>query len=274
MRGLTRTHGYAMAALLVALSVMAVMLSIAMPVWQTLVRREREAELVFRGEQYMLAIDLYSRRTGGYPTSLDALRTGRYIRQLYKDPITGEDFRPVFFGQVTMPAPGTAQAGQRGGGPPGAQPGSFPGSGITPTPAGRGVQVPQATGPATRAGRAGFSQTGPGATAGAAGPIIGVVSTSTDESLRLYNGRSHYNEWLFVATAATQQPGIPAGSGPPGMRGGAPPAPGRRGAGPGTSPTGPQPLFNRGASPPGMQRPGMPPPGMPPTGGSSTRPLP
>ena len=45
-------RGYAMAALLVAMSVMAIVLSTAMPVYQTVARREREAELVFRGEQY------------------------------------------------------------------------------------------------------------------------------------------------------------------------------------------------------------------------------
>jgi type II secretory pathway pseudopilin PulG len=37
------------AALLVAMAVMAIMMSAALPVWQTVARREREAELVFRG---------------------------------------------------------------------------------------------------------------------------------------------------------------------------------------------------------------------------------
>ena len=45
-------RGYAMAALLVAMTVMAIVLSTAMPVYSTVARREREAELVFRGEQY------------------------------------------------------------------------------------------------------------------------------------------------------------------------------------------------------------------------------
>ena len=47
--------------------------------------------------------------------------------------------------------------------------------------------------------------------AAAAGPIIGVMSRSTAESIRVYNGRNHYNEWLFVSTATTIQPGGPAG---------------------------------------------------------------
>src|SRR5207249_3417897 len=43
--------GYAMAALLVALSVMAVLMSVAMPVWKQVARREKEEELIFRGQQ-------------------------------------------------------------------------------------------------------------------------------------------------------------------------------------------------------------------------------
>ena len=40
-----------------AASVMAVLLSAALPVWQTMVRRERETELIFRGEQYAHAAE-------------------------------------------------------------------------------------------------------------------------------------------------------------------------------------------------------------------------
>jgi type II secretory pathway pseudopilin PulG len=97
-------RGYAMAALLVGLSVMGIMLSMALPVWRTAATREREAELVFRGEQYAQAIELFSRRNGGFPLNLDVLEEGRYIRKLYKDPMTPDgEFQPVYFGQ---PLPG------------------------------------------------------------------------------------------------------------------------------------------------------------------------
>ena len=105
-------RGYAMAALLVGISVMTIMLSMALPVWRTAVKREREAELVFRGEQYAHAIELFSRRNGGFPPSLDVLVQGRYIRKLYKDPMTGEgDFQPLYFGQ---PLPGQTAAPRAG----------------------------------------------------------------------------------------------------------------------------------------------------------------
>jgi type II secretory pathway pseudopilin PulG len=213
----TGERGYAMAALLVALSVMSVMLSVAMPVWRTATQREREAELIFRGEQYAHAIDLYSRRNGGYPPSLDVLEKGRFIRKLYKDPVSGEsDFQPVFVGQVIAGQPVMPR-----------QPATTGPGGST----GAGQQTPT-TGPA-RAGQpvaTPFGQAAgqPGVIGG--GPVIGVVSRSTAESIRQYHGRGRYNEWAFVATAMSQQAGAPNGPQVPGTTG-----PGR-GAHPGTLP--------------------------------------
>ena len=215
-------RGYAMAALLVGMSVMAIMLSVALPVWRTAVQREREAELVFRGEQYARAIELFSRRNGGYPPNLDVLEQGRYIRKLYTDPMTGEgEFQPVYLGQ---PLPGQATAP--------AQPGR---GGAGGGPLGTPLQ---------------------GANAGQPGPIVGVVSSSTAESLRLYNGRGRYSEWAFVAIVATADPGSPGGAQNPGLgpgvRGAGPGVPGRGGRGDGGQ--------GRGAGPPGR---GFPGPGNP-----------
>ena len=205
-------RGYAMAALLVGMAVMAITLSMALPVWSTAVKREREAELIFRGEQYAHAIELFSRRNSGFPPSLDVLEKGRFIRKLYRDPMTGEgDFQPIYLGQV-LPGQTTApaQPGRGGvsGGPadvPAGRTGQAPGAGgrggaaaATPLPGARARQLPGQPG-----------------TIGA-GPIIGVVSKSTAVSMRLYNGRSHYNEWAFVAIAATTQAGAPGGGQNPG----------------------------------------------------------
>ena len=153
--GCTSARGYAMVALLVAMSIMAVMLGLVLPVWQTAIRREREAELVFRGEQYVQAIRLFQRRYAGtFPPNVDVLVKQRFLRRRYQDPITGIDFQPVYAGTGTTT--GDARAG-----------GALP--------------------PTTFSVRGG---------------IIGVVSTSTEASLRLYNGRGRYNEWSFVATGA------------------------------------------------------------------------
>ena len=52
--------GYAMAALLIGMSIMAIMFTVAMPVWKQTAQREKEEELVFRGEQYVHAIGALS----------------------------------------------------------------------------------------------------------------------------------------------------------------------------------------------------------------------
>jgi len=111
----------------------------------------------------------------------------------------------------------------------------------------------------------------PGTTVGGAG-IQGVTSKSKDESIRIYNGRTHYNEWQFVYTApqnqgrGAQQPGaVPGQQGAPGQLPGQVGPPGQRGRGqnpgrggfPGQQfPGGP----NRGFGPGGQQ---FPQPGQP-----------
>lgn len=224
-------RGYAMAALLVGLSVMAIMLSVALPVWQTAVKREREAELVFRGEQYAQAISLFQRRFAGtFPPNIDVLVAQKFLRRAYKDPITGGDFQLVYVG---APLPGTVPAAGTRGAARGAQ------GQPTAPPLGRGTPTPT-----TPFGRGG---------------IMGVVSRSTDVSLRLYNGRGRYNEWVFVATQATTQAGAP---GMPGTQ--TPVRGGRRGVGP--APFGGGPTFpGQPAGLPG--RPGQLPPFQPPGGG-------
>jgi hypothetical protein len=66
------------------------------------------------------------------------------------------------------------------------------------------------------------------------GGIIGVASKSKAESVRIYQGRTHYNEWQFVFVNVN--PGGPGGIGGRGVPGGpggqeTPGAPGGRGRG-------------------------------------------
>ena len=270
----SREAGYAMAVLLVALSVTAIMLTVVMPVWKQMAQREKEEELIFRGQQYVRGLRLFSMKyANASPPNIDVLVEQRFIRKKYKDPITNDDFQPILAGQ-NLPGAGGAQPGQ-GQRPPG--PGGSRGGPGSPSSAGAAsgrnpvAGTAPAAGPAGQAGPAsgginvrGISSIGtPGA--GATGGIIGVVSKSKDKSIRLFNGRNHYNEWAFINTPQTQTPGAgaaggAAGPGRGGQRGtnpfggqspfGGPErgrGPGRgatdgRGFGPGTSPFGsPQP---------------------------------
>lgn len=59
-------------------------------------RREREADLIWRGQQYVRAIRLYYRKTGHYPSNLDDLKKGmpelHFLRYAaYKDPLKKDD---------------------------------------------------------------------------------------------------------------------------------------------------------------------------------------
>jgi len=230
-----------MAVLLVAMSIMAVMLTVAMPVWKQASQREKEEELVFRGKQYAHAIGLFQRKyANAYPPNFDVLVTEKFLRKKFKDPVTNDDFAPILVGQQGAGGQTNQNAGRSGAaptqsGPPGATPqiGTGPGVGVGP-------------------GGPGGGTTG--------GGIMGVTSKSKDKSIRLYNGRSHYNEWQFVYVPQVQNPGVatpggapggqrgngqnpfPGGAGPiGGQRGrGGPAGPGGgRGPGPGGQPNGP-----------------------------------
>jgi type II secretory pathway pseudopilin PulG len=242
-----------MAALLVALAVMAVLMSVALPVWRQQAQREKEEELVFRGQQYVRAIRLFQSKSQTFPTSVDMLVQGHFLRKKYKDPITNDDFDfipaagvPGQPGQQGAPGGvgGRGAAGAAGGGR-----GTTPSSGVSSP--NTGVSSPSRTGP----------QTGGAAGGGMIpGGMLGVRSKSKDESIRLYLGRNHYNEWTF--TYVGQQPGGPGGRGQPGG------GPGGRGRGTGTDARG-GPGFPGGVGgPPGTPggipgRPGVPPVGAP-----------
>ncbi len=209
----TRDRGFAMAGLLVSLSVMGLMMAMALPVWSVAAKREREAELIFRGEQYARAIELYQRKVAGaFPADLDMLVEQRYLRRIYEDPMTEDgEFQLILQAQMAQ-AGGTPETAAT----PGQQVGRIPETG------GDGAQP------------LGFGEisSGPGtAPSGAQGGIVGVVSKSTEESLKQYNGRERYNEWVFMPVQAAAQPG--GGAAAPGAQPFAQPGQGGAGLGQG-----------------------------------------
>src|SRR5439155_10618015 len=81
--------------------------------------REKEEELVFRGQQYVHAITLFSRKNANaFPPNLNVLVEQRFLRKKFKDPITNGDFQPIPAGQQGTPGiAGPPQSGQRQAGP-------------------------------------------------------------------------------------------------------------------------------------------------------------
>ena len=217
-----------MAALLVSLAVMSVVMGALLPAWRHQAQREKEAELVFRGEQYVRAIRLWEMKMGpgSRPPTFDILVQQKYLRKKYKDPMTEDgEFQPLYIG-TNLPAPGGPGTGGRGPG--------------TPGPAGRSGQPAAPQQPQQPSGIG-----GPGA------GILGVVSKSKESSILIYKGRSHYNEWTFIYANASSAPGG-AGGQMPGGRGGSP-FPGGRGLPGGRGPGGRglQPGGERGFGPGG-----------------------
>ena len=198
-------RGFLMAALLVVIAIWAIAMSAALPAWTTMARREKEAELVFRGEQYARAIGAYQRSRGGYPPSIDELVQQKFLRKKWKDPITGEDF--------VLVTPGSALPGASSVTPlPGLTLGRSGGTGTT-TGARGGTSTTTTTQSGARggtgtttSGRTGGSGT-TSLTAGATQGIMAVHSRSRDRAFRVYNGLEYYNEWIFMATQASSAPG-------------------------------------------------------------------
>ena len=239
-----------MAALLVGMAVMAVFLSMVLPAWRTAAQREKETELIFRGQQYARAITLFQRKyANAFPPNVDILLAEHFLRKKYKDPMTPDgEFQVLYANQQ---APAQPNAG-------GANPGGVNSGGTVP-------QQGQPVRPTT--------QVTAGANLGPGG-IIGVTSKSSATSLRVYNGRDKYNEWAFVASQATNRVSAPNGSQTPtggldqpggavGGRGGQPQLPGggrgNQPGGRGQNPNQPGPFGRSGA--------GAPPPGAPFGGG-------
>jgi type II secretory pathway pseudopilin PulG len=199
-----RDSGYAMAAMLVAIGILSVIMTVAMPAWRHMVQREKEEELIFRGQQYARSIGLFQRKyAAAYPPDVDTLVRQKFLRKKYKDPMAPDgEFQVLYQSSLGQPAtPGQPTGGQRG--------------------RIRGSQEPQesSSNPPPFANRPAGGLSG---TVGPRGGVIGVASTSTAESIRVYNGRSRYNEWQFVYTPSMFGPGQPR----PGMR----PGVGRPGA--------------------------------------------
>ena len=94
-----RADGFAYLTILFIVAIMAGGLAVIGEVWQTSAVREREAELLFIGDQYRKAIErYYLAGPRQYPKNLTDLikdprqpATVRHLRRLYPDPITGKE---------------------------------------------------------------------------------------------------------------------------------------------------------------------------------------
>jgi type II secretory pathway pseudopilin PulG len=88
-----------------AIVLMGVAMTVVGQQWSIMVKRDKEAELLFRGNRIKAALEAYAAdyqvkkatRPTAYPTKFEQLTEmpKRYLQVAYKDPITGGDFELI-----------------------------------------------------------------------------------------------------------------------------------------------------------------------------------
>jgi type II secretory pathway pseudopilin PulG len=163
-------RGYVLLTLLLLVSLLVIAAASVAPSIARQLRRDREDELIHRGAEYRRAIRSFAKHTGRFPLTLDELENTngtRYLRRRYKDPITGGEFRLLHMADV-------AAYGSRSDAP------SSP-------PDENGAQT------------ANSANSQPSNVGG--GVILGVASPSVKETIREFDHKNHYNQWLFFYSA-------------------------------------------------------------------------
>ncbi len=212
----------------------------------------------------MRAIQHFYKKFGRYPSRVEELENTnnvRFLRKRYTDPMstdpaTGKEKDFKFLhqqdillnnGPVLGPIPG-----------PGAQTGTIPPSNTPVNPPSGGASSgdssdtggnPNSTGTSSPNADAG-SDSGSGLSGQVfgGGPIFGVASTNKkDKTIRVFFGKTHYNDWLFIYVSIADRGGLLIGP---------------------VNPSIPTPNLN--PPPPGA----LPQPGLPPNGGPTTPPQP
>jgi type II secretory pathway pseudopilin PulG len=92
----SKQQGFTYLGLLFAVVIIGLMLTVVARVWRTTVQREREAQLLWVGHAYRMAISSYFALGHKYPATLQDLVTDErfpapkhHLRRLYPDPLTG-----------------------------------------------------------------------------------------------------------------------------------------------------------------------------------------
>jgi len=81
--------GYALIVVIIAVSIFTVFLMMARSMWETEIQRDLEEELIFRGRQYVRAIDLYMKKhVNVYPPNLEILYEEKFLRKNYREPMS------------------------------------------------------------------------------------------------------------------------------------------------------------------------------------------
>ena len=223
--------GFLLIGAIVMIALVMIALAIAAPRVARDLRRQKEVEAIHRGNQYVRGIQLYYRKFGRYPGSMDQIvqtNNIRFLRQKYTDPITGQDDFAIiplgqnkttvktFFGEPLAGLPAAGLGSVAGMASPGIGIGAASSTSATtaasPAPGGA---APGATATGTAAsGTTGASSTPPSAATpasspfgastspfnsnGLSQPFMGVSLGAKGDSITELNGETDYGDWEFL----------------------------------------------------------------------------
>jgi type II secretory pathway pseudopilin PulG len=241
-------EGYTLLLVVFMVATMFIAAAIATPNIITQGRRQKEEEMIWRGNQYARAIGLYYRRFGKFPTKVEDLTNQtngvRFLRQAYPDPMNKADgsWRFIYLGPsgalvgsnvwISLTQLAAASGGAGGTGNAGAAPLTGMLGQLDNSQSQQGAPGVAGTGgPSSSASSSssGSSQPQPLGGSVVGGNIIGVGSKIDRTALKVYRGQNNYKNWEFIwnplRTAVPGQP--PASVNPPGggSTNGPPPAP-------------------------------------------------
>jgi general secretion pathway protein G len=186
-------RGYNLVALVMIITVLAIAVTAAIPLWSARIQRDKEEELISRGFQYAEAIRVFQKRFGRLPNRLEELIKvePRSIRQLWKDPMTDSGAWGVI---VELPGHGMMAVDSRTGQP--LAPVDLDGDG-KPDP------LPPPPEPPPDGGTV------------AVGPIHGVKSLGKGEAFHTLFDKDDYGDWEFTVEELQTAVAKPGPSGLP-----------------------------------------------------------
>ena len=105
-----KDSGYMLLFLMIAVAVLTIMMLGVARNYRRGIIRDREVEMMHRGDQYSRAIKRYYKKNGTYPISIEQLEKAnniRYLRKRYKDPMSPDGaWKLVHFTDITLKAGG------------------------------------------------------------------------------------------------------------------------------------------------------------------------
>jgi hypothetical protein len=225
--------GYILLIVMMMATLLLISLAAALPSIYVEGQRDKEKELIFRGEQYARAIILFHEQFKRYPTSVkELLHTNNlsFLRKAYPDPMTRSGkwrFIHATATGVVLDSKILAPPGKQQNKPLGSNSGS---SGSQPEPPARQTNPQTAQGGSQQGGfsmgsfslqdsgqnsaqnqqsKSGSAFFGENQIQGAF--IVGVASTSKHQSIGIFDKRTEYDEWEFLGIPGA--PGAPVRAG-------------------------------------------------------------